>query len=198
MKWMSVAMVATSVIFLCAAPGARAHGATKSVSAKALALRLSDMPAGYKQTASHPITDQDTVRDDHSREYITHGRITGYQTAFSNPDAIALTQVTDNTAIFKTAAGAHWGVRKAATSGSASVFLGRHLRAMSVGHLGDESVGFTVTGKAKGISITLDTLVFRVGRYDASVVGAGVTQEFRLGKLTSLAQVIARRMRAAR
>jgi hypothetical protein len=73
-------------------------------------------------------------------------------------------------------------------------FKGHHPRAMSVGRIGDQSVGGTYVLQANGLQYTAAYVLFHRGSCAAFVSGAGLFGTFDPTTIVNLASVVDRRL----
>jgi hypothetical protein len=170
--------------------------AAQRVSPRSLALRLTDMPPGFVQTVSRVYSNAQAAKTDHIsvRTLVKKGRLTSYESAFHQPTLFGIINVDDTVAEFKSAGGAHWDYLRIARNAVRSSGHSPHIHAMSVGRLGNESIGYTYQEKAGRIPLTVDILLFRRSEYRVSVLVGGLTGSYTVNQAIHYAGVIDRRI----
>ncbi len=168
---------------------APAHAAG-AASAKVIALRVSDLPSGFKPTFAGSIGAAAFARD-YGVSVSTaksEGRIDGYETKFGRRSSSGVVYVDDQVTTFKSSGGAHWGYSVALTTTGSG-------RRVSIGRVGDQNSTYSYGGKSRGISITAYVIVFRRGGYLGLLAASGVTGRFKSGEVLHFAQILDSRMR---
>lgn len=132
-----------------------------SISAKAVTLKASDVPSGYKLQTARSISNAQMSQLTHvpKAQFDQHGRITGYLENFKNTNSGIVAFVF----AYKTAAGAHWDYTKSTASDQRS---GKRVTAPKVG---DESVTL-MEGKGASLTYVVD---FHRGNYDNTIAVTG-------------------------
>jgi len=181
--------------------GIGATGATHAAGTnpRAFALRLSDLPAGFTQSAARVLSNAQSEKDNHQAKgtLTKHGRVTGFETDFKRSSLVGMIQVQDVVYEYKSSFGAQWQMAKAMQNAD-TPYKGHRLHRMSIGHVGDQGVGYVWTGKSGRYNFTLYTIVFRRGSYSTAVVAIGLTGTFGSEAAIHLALVIDNRIRLFR
>jgi hypothetical protein len=136
----------------------------------ALALRQSDVPAGYKQTTTKYDTIQSAASSDHVSVATlrSKGWLGSYQSTFAKTSKSVSLEISSGVDHFKSASGVNWdisnGLRilKAELHGS---------KTFPVSGIGNQAVGLRVSGKSGKTAYSIVYVIFRRGSY---LGGAGI------------------------
>jgi len=166
--------------------------AARQVSPKDVALRLSDLPAGFTQIQGRFYTNAQAVAlDGVSLATLNgHGRLLSYDARYQRSLLVGIVETDDTVAAYKTSTGAHWDYMRVTANARSS-----QLRRMSARSVGSERAGYTYSKIVKRVNLTVDAVLFRRGSYTVLVQIVGVTGSFNPGEVTRLAQIIDRRAR---
>jgi hypothetical protein len=158
-------------------------------SVKTLALRVSDLPAGFTSGGSQYYSAARVVNGTKLTvsTLLGHGWITTYEVRYDRATLKGISLLINDVIAYKTAAGAHWG-----TATSVSGFTS--MKRLPVTGLGDESDGFTSTRVIGGQKFTEDIIGFRRGAIDVTFTTAGFQGTYTPAQVISLAKLIDRRI----
>ncbi len=165
-------------------------GAATSASASGVALKLHDLPAGFKQIVSQFVSTVAFAKSFHVSVSTVRrkGWIAGYESKFVRTTTRGITYIDDEVAAFKTSSGARWAYNLSLTTTGTG-------RRVSIGHLGDQSSAYAYFSKStRGTPITVYAFIFRHGVYVAVLFGGGITGRFKKSDVLHYAQVIDSRM----
>lgn len=148
-------------------------------SPKQIVLRSSEIPMGFKQTKGHFISNTQDAKTSHVSVGTLNrkGRITAYEEEFDRAAARGMTLIENEVDVFKSSSGAHWEYSRSLANLRHQIGKSK-LHPMSIGHIGDQSIAFTVREKSGGTNVTLVLVAFRHGQYDSEVTIGGTTGTF--------------------
>jgi hypothetical protein len=216
--WVNFRILAVCVCLALVGWGS-ATSADPTPDLKALALRAGDLPGGFALDSGRYWSNSQAAARDRVpvSSYQTHGRIRSYQNIYSHPFAVnspatgGLQRAGSEITEYRDARGAHWdwlrlrGVWRHATSmgsttlGSVAGNAGRPVpfKPIVVPLVGNEDAGFAVTWGGDEFDYTTRVIVFRRGRYVATLEVIGIMQQVSLHKTMIMARTIDRRIAAA-
>ncbi len=157
-------------------------GAAPLASASSVALKSSDVPAGYK-LASELLTNAGMVSYSGipKAQLDQHGRVTGLVNNFTSGSYGIVSFVSQ----YRSSTGATWEYGKSARSDL------QHGKQVTASKVGDRSLGFTQTGKtSKGVTIVLYGIDFQKGDYDMTAVVWGPPGKASVSGAAHYAQVM--------
>jgi hypothetical protein len=162
-------------------------------------LRLTDMPAGFTQTAVHAPTNPQADKGDHLRPGTVerHGRIAGYEVDYQRSGFIGLLDLSCTVVSFRATSGAAWQLQYSLNRAKKGL-NGAPFVPMSVGQIGNKAAGYQWTGKAKGIRFTTFIVVFRRGTYSVAILGAGLANAVSPDSVLNLSHIVDGRILHAR
>jgi hypothetical protein len=164
---------------------------------RAFALRLTDMPVGFTQAAAIAQSNAQAEKADRlAKGTLTrHGRLAGFETDFKRTALLGMTEVDDSVLEYSTPLGAQW--QMVTTMQKADIpYQGQRFHRMSIGSIGDQSVGYLWTGRRGGYKLTLYVIAFRRGSYATAVTAVGLTGTFGPEAAIHMAHIIDNRIRS--
>jgi hypothetical protein len=169
----------------------RGSAAFAAASAKTVNLRMSDVPAGFKQVTGKTVSNAQMAQQTHvpKAQFDQHGRILGYQTEFDRNGTKGVVLVAANTYAYKSSSGAQWDY-----AGSLQHDLAQGFKRTSAPRVGDASTGLVFVRKSGKQSITFYLIDFRRGTYDATVGAAGLTGQVRMSDALHFALIVDQRI----
>jgi hypothetical protein len=149
-------------------PSSSVHAATY-VSPRVVAIKLSDLPKGFKQSVSAFISNAGMSGLTHlpTTEFDNRGRITGYQAIFVRKATHGYFSLVSDVYVYKSVAGARWdyarGVRHDLAAG----------KRVSSPVVGAESTALVAHLKSAGGPLTVYVVDFYLGSISAAIGVAG-------------------------
>src|SRR5947209_6921894 len=123
--------------------------AAQPVSPKALALKLSDLPGGYRQTSAKLISNKQAAKESHVSLATLNkkGRIAAYDVSFARATASGkpsgIIDLDDSAVTFKAESGARWGYTFARRAVVKAFQPKRNYRVLPAAGLGDQRAAFS-------------------------------------------------------
>ena len=156
---------------------------------RTLAVALTDLPRGFKQTRGRFVTNGEVAANTGSAltTIERQGRVISYGTAFSRRTLAGVTGVDDNVVVFKTSSMARAGFRRAL-----SIMTKVHTMALS--RLGDEHFGSISTRSVAGADVTTVLILFRRDVCRAAINAAGYGRRATRDQAIHLARIMDRRI----
>jgi hypothetical protein len=136
----------------------------------ALALRQSDVPAGYKQSTSKYDTLQSAATSDHVSVATlrSKGWLGAYQVTYAKSSTSADLEISSGVDHFKSASGVNWDI----SNGLRILKSELHgAKTFPVNGIGNQAVGLLVSGKSGKTAYSIVYVIFRRGSY---LGGAGI------------------------
>jgi len=164
---------------------------------RAFALRLTDMPVGFTQTAAIARSNAQAEKFDKLPKgtLTRHGRLAGFETEFKRSALLGMIDVDDSVLEYSAPLAAQW--QMATTMQKADTpYQGHRFHRMSIGSVGEQGVGYLWTGRRGGYNFTLYVITFRRGSYATAVTATGLTGTFGPEAAVHLAHVIDNRIRS--
>ena len=189
---------AAATLLLAGLGTGMAHSSASGIkNPRAFALRLSDMPVGFTQSKSLARSTAQAEKYDHLPKgtLVRHGRLAGYETEFKRSALLGMIDVDDTVLEYAGPMGAQWQMARTMQQAD-KPFNGHRFHRMSIGSIGDQSVGYVVNAKSGGYNITVYLIMFRRGQYPAQVEADGLTGTFGPEAAVHLAHVIDNRIRS--
>jgi hypothetical protein len=183
---------------LHAAPVARAISGPIN-SPGGLALRLSDLPAGFYIVGGGFLTVAGTAKLDHvnAGALAKEGMLKSFETTFERGGRTGMIYVWDTATSFRSSGGTHSYYGQILSYARKTRVLRQHLHPFPVGYLGDEHTGWIYSYTYGEISVTATYTVFRRGNYVARLLVFGGLDNFFPGQGLELARLVDARMSTA-
>lgn len=165
---------------------------------KQLALRLSDLPAGFKANTAISFKGTSASAAQTSAQLFQgQGQIAGFETVFTRSTFMGLIEAVNIVEVYKGPAEARLQLEMAQRN-LKHTYLGIKFTDMHVGGIGQQSLGFTFSMKQSGLRIKDYAILFREGRYSGFLEGVGLKGNLDASSVVRLAQVVAMRCSKAR
>lgn len=164
-----------------------------------IALTLNDVGGSFIETAStsHSNAEVAATYNLSPADLVRRGRITSYETQFSEQQASGILQVDDVVAAWRTPRGAQWDFTRVVSQILNSRPRPQGVQTLSVPGLGDTRRAFTFHAARQPANLVDYALIFRRGRYRAYVQVVGVTGTVDDSEVLRLAHIIDTRMQRA-
>jgi hypothetical protein len=166
MKWsFGARMALVAGILSVIATYSRDTASAQSVTPLAsVALKTSDVPAGFKQTTGRYDVIQRVALNDKVTVAVleSKGWLASYDSTFDHNGARATTQINSGLDEFKSAGGARWDISNALHLLTKNL---PHARAVSIAGIGDQAMLFKSSGVVHRARYSLAYVVFRRGPY---------------------------------
>lgn len=162
-------------------------------SPKTFNLRLSDLPAGFKQTSGRFQSMLEVGSGGPSAAQLQqHGYVSSYIAQFDAGKKTTAQLVYGITFLFRSASGAHWYGQYAATHHNA----GSKFTVVSAPHIGQDSFAFATGGGSGRASTAFFGMGLREGARYAGIVVAGPAAITHLSRVEGLARTLDARMKS--
>jgi hypothetical protein len=164
-----------------------------------IALTLGDVGGSFIETASttHSNAEVATTYNLSPSDLERRGRITSYETQFSEQQASGILQVDDVVAAWRTPKGAQWDFQRVVSQILNSRPHPQGVQTLSVPGLGESRRAFTFHAARQPANLTDYALIFRRGRYRAYVQVVGISGTVDDAQVVRLAHILDSRMRRA-
>lgn len=156
-----------------AAGAASGSGSSSAAGLGASTIQLSDLPARYKQTAAHPVSNAEAINEGTSPQAVRrYGRVGGFEREFESKDPleVALKFIMSRVVMTHTVAGSH-GAFLYATSHVAAT---AGFRPVAIVRAGAESSCYDRDTKSKGFTLRTYFCIWRQGRLIGELLGVGL------------------------
>jgi hypothetical protein len=190
-KTIAMGAVLGWLVALSVAPAhATAHplGAT---SPRAVNLRLSDVPHGFKQATGKFVSNAQMAQNTHTpkAQFDQRGRINGYEAEFDRAGTKGVTFVFGDVYVYKAISGASWDYVHEVQH---DLTLGKRIVAPKVG---DASTAFLIKSKSGGVTAYVYFIDFRRGTVSALVGASGLAGQVHESDALHYAQIVDGRIR---
>jgi hypothetical protein len=162
-------------------------------------LQLRDVGANYLETAATSHSNAQVAATYHLSPTALRrrGRLTSYETQFSQQQPNGILQIDDVVAAWRTNGGAQWDFQRVVKGIFRSTPPPQDIRAISVPGLGDTRRAITFHAARQPANLIDYALVFRRGRYRVYVQVVGVFGTVDDSDVTHLARIVDRRIQQA-
>jgi hypothetical protein len=170
-----------------------------SSSPSSIALTLNDVGGAFIETASTSHSNAEVAATYHlsPADLARRGRITSYETQFSEQQASGILQVDDVVAAWRTPKGAQWDFTRVVSQILNSRPRPQGVQTLSVPGLGDSRRAFTFHAARQPANLVDYALIFRRGRYRAYIQVVGITGTVDDSAVLRLAHIVDSRMQRA-
>jgi hypothetical protein len=164
-----------------------------------ITLTLSDVGGSFIETAStsHSNAEVATTYNLSPADLKRRGRITSYETQFSEQQASGILQVDDVVAAWRTPGGAKWDFQRVVSQILNSRPRPQGVQTLSVPGLGESRRAFTFHAARQPANLMDYALIFRRGRYRAYVQVVGISGTVDDAEVLRLARIVDSRMQRA-
>jgi hypothetical protein len=190
----AIVVLVACLIALAVAPPVSAR--TSSTAApKSVALRLTDLPAGFKLFKAHSVSNADMALKTRlkKKNFDMHGRITGFEEDFDRATASSgQINVSAYVYAYRSSAGAHWDYLQ-----TLKLDL-KHAKQASAPSVGNERTGMVIHVKSGKRSLTFYLIVFHRNQVDATIAVGGFTGDVSMTDAGKYAALVDTRIQSGR